>query len=101
MTESYYTLASWYVQEGQDQEFLRVWKEELAAVFLSIAPKAQGKLIQSLEDPRQFYSFGPWESLEQMQVIRTHPQAREAITHLTSLCEKANPGGYRVVLTVP
>ena len=59
MALGYYTLALWRVRDGQEDEFLRVWREELAASFRRVSPRATGTLIQSLEDPRQFYSFGP------------------------------------------
>ncbi|HYN88344.1 MAG TPA: antibiotic biosynthesis monooxygenase [Ardenticatenaceae bacterium] len=101
MSERFYTLASWRVHAGQEEEFLRVWREELSAAFLRANPTARGTLIQSLEDPRQFYSFGPWDSLEQMQVARSDPHVRDAIGKLIALCEEATPGPYRVVLTVP
>jgi hypothetical protein len=101
MTAPYYTLASWYVSDGQSEEFLRVWREELAPAFQRVSPEATGTLIQSLDDPRQHYSFGPWESLELMQQARSDPAAREAIGKLIALCERAQPGAFRVVLTIP
>jgi heme-degrading monooxygenase HmoA len=101
MNGGYYTLASWQVRQGQEEEFLRVWREELAPAFLGVTPSARGTLIQSLEEPQQFYSFGPWETLEQMEAARSDPRAREAIGKLVSLCEQARPGPFRVVLTIP
>src|SRR5262249_2978025 len=101
MSDDFYTLASWHIQEGQEREFLRVWQEELAPAFLQISPSTHGTLIQSLEDPRQFYSFGPWESLEQMQAARSDPRARAVIGKLIALCDEAKPGPFRVVLRVP
>jgi heme-degrading monooxygenase HmoA len=101
MSERFYTLASWRIREGQEEEFLRVWQEELAPAFLTAIPTAKGTLIQSLEDQRQFYSFGPWESLEQMQTARSDKRVNEAIGKLVGLCEEATPGPFRVVLTVP
>jgi heme-degrading monooxygenase HmoA len=101
MSAGFYTLASWYIKQGQAEEFLRVWKEELAPAFLSISPTTHGTLIQSLEDPRQFYSFGPWESLEAMQAARSDTRARAAIGKLIALCDEAKPGPFKVVLTLP
>lgn len=51
MSADFYTLAAWRIKEGQEREFLRVWKEELAPAFLSVSPDAQGTLVQSLDDP--------------------------------------------------
>jgi heme-degrading monooxygenase HmoA len=101
MANAYYTLASWTVQEGQEAEFLRVWKEELAPAFLSANATANGTLIQSLDKPRQFYSFGPWQSLEEMQAARDDPGVGEAIRKLVSLCDEAKPGPFRVVMRIP
>ncbi len=101
MRDGFYTLASWHIQEGQEEKFVRIWKDELAHAFSNANPKAQGTLIQSLEDPRQFYSFGPWESLEEMEAARRDEQVRAAIGKLLALCDSATPGPYRVVLTIP
>lgn len=99
--DGYYTLASWYIHEGQEAEFLRVWKEELASAFLGLDSSANGTLIQSLDDPRLFYSFGPWDSLEKMRMVRADPHVGDAISKLVSLCEDAKPGPFRVVLRIP
>ena len=101
MNNRFYTLASWHIREGQEEEFLRVWRDELAPAFQAASPTAQGTLIQSLEDAQQFYSFGPWENLEQMQAARSDPRAGEAIRKLIALCDSAKPGPFRVVLTLP
>jgi quinol monooxygenase YgiN len=101
MSGQFYTLASWHVREGQTEAFLQIWRDELAAAFRALNPLAQGTLIQSLEDPNQFVSFGPWASLEEMQAARSAPQVREAIGKLMALCDDARPGPYRVVLTIP
>lgn len=101
MPDRFNTLASWYIKDGHEAEFLRVWREELARAFLSVNPTARGTLIQGLEDPRQFYSFGPWDTLEEMQAARSNVSAREAIDKLLALCDSAKPGPFRVVLTIP
>lgn len=78
-----------------------VWMDELAAAFLHATTTAQGTHIQRLDDPRQFYSFGQWDSLDSMQFARSDPQARAAITKLFALCDGAQPGAFRVVLPIP
>lgn len=99
--DGFYTLASWYIHEGQEAKFLRVWNDELASAFLNCDPSANGTLIQSLDDPRLFYSFGPWESLEKMHAARADPNVGDAISKLISLCVEAKPGLFRVVLRIP
>ncbi len=101
MYEGFYTLASWHVQQGQEAEFLRIWHEELASAFLNADPAAQGTLTQSIEDPLQFFSFGPWASLGQMEAARSNDGVRAAIGKLMAVCDSATPGPFRVVLTIP
>jgi len=96
-----YTLGVWKVKPGEEESFIAVWKE-LGDFFLSLPkPPGPGTLVQSLEDATLFYSFGPWNSLEDIQAMRAHPQASAMIGKLASLCETATPGSFRVVATVP
>ena len=101
MAERYFTHAMWQVKPGSEQEFERIWREELAPAFRAISSEATGTLIQSLDDPQRFFSFGPWSSLEELQRARSDPSAQQAITKLRDLCETATPGAFRVVLTIP
>ena len=96
-----YTLGVWKVKPGQEESFIAVWRE-LGNFFLSLPkPPGPGTLVQSLEDATLFYSFGPWNSLEDIQAMRAHPQAPAMIGKLASLCEQATPGSFRLVATVP
>ena len=100
MTEGWYTLASWRVTPGREQEFVQAWKGRLADAMLKVPHgSAQGTLLQSTDDAQQFYSFGPWESLEAIKVMRSDQGAQEAIQHLRSLCDEAKTGAYVVVAT--
>ncbi len=101
MNGGFYTLSSWVVREGQTSEFVRIWKEEFAPAYIRYSASTQGTLIQNMEEPHVFYSFGPWESQEVMQEARRDPQVRAALAKLTALCVEAKPGPYRVVLTIP
>jgi hypothetical protein len=49
MAQPYFTLASWHVAEGKDEEFIRVWQDELAPAFRRVSPGATGTLIQSMK----------------------------------------------------
>ncbi len=88
MAEHPYTLARWYVMSGHEEAFILAW-QALAAAFLSLkAPPHWGTLLRSVEDPRLFYSFGPWPSMETIATMRAHPGASEAIGTLRALCEE-------------
>jgi hypothetical protein len=100
MEYQFYTLATWHVAEGQEEEFVRIWREDLGRAFLAANARATGTLIQSLEDPRQYYSFGPWHTLEEIHQVRSDQAVGAAIAKLISLCDHAKPGAFRVVLHV-
>ena len=99
---SAYTLARWHVKEGKEEEFVNVWRQELAEFFLSLPnPQETGTLIRSVEDPQLFYSFGPWRNLDDVREMRSHPHTAEVIGKLRDLCEEATAGDFREVLSVP
>ena len=100
MAERYFTHATWQVKPGSEQQFERIWREDLARAFQAVSPEATGTLIQSLDDPLRYVSFGPWQSLADMQRARSDPSAQQALAKLRGLCETATPGAFRVVLTI-
>jgi len=94
-----YTLALWRVQPGREREFVQAWKE-LGEAFRGLPdPPGEGTLVQSVEDPQRFYSFGWWQRLEDIQAMRADPEAAAMLAKLAALCTEAQPGAYRVVAT--
>ena len=92
-----YTLGVWQVRAGSESEFVEAWKA-LGERFRSLPhPPGPGTLIQSVDDPQQFYSFGPWRSLDDIQEMRGNSDAVEGLARLADLCEVAKPGTFRVV----
>ena len=99
MADQPYTLARWHVAAGNEDAFVAAW-HELAAFFLSLkAPPRWGTLLRSVDDPRLFYSFGPWPSMETIAAMRGHPGAAGAIGRLEALCAEAELGTYLVAAT--
>ena len=97
MDEQPYTLGLWKAKPGREADLIEAW-QALNVFFLSLPnPPGQGTLVQSVDDPTLFYSFGPWSSLEAIAEMRAHPDAPAAIGRLTELCEEATPGAFLVV----
>ena len=95
-----YTLARWRVKAGKEDAFVEGWKN-LGRFFASLPnPPGPGTLVQSVEDPSLFHSFGPWRSLDDVEAMRDHAEFDEALARLRVLCEEATPGAYRVVARV-
>jgi hypothetical protein len=99
MSDDIYTLGVWRVKEGKQDQFVEAWKR-LGRVFHNLPhPPGEGTLVQSLDEPQQFYSFGPWRTLDDVLAMRSDPDARREIGTLMELCDVARPGTFRVVAT--
>lgn len=97
MTNPYYTLGTWRVKEGREADFIAAWKAVGEAFYQLPRPPGPGTLLRSESDPSLYYSFGPWDRLEDIQAMRNDPRARAAIARLVDLCIEASPGTFRVV----
>ena len=99
MSDEVYTLGAWRAKQGQETEFVAAW-QELGRFFNSLPhPPGKGTLLQSVDDPQQFYSYGPWRSLDDVQEMRSQPETPKEIGKLMDLCEDGRPGTFRVVAT--
>jgi heme-degrading monooxygenase HmoA len=99
VSDEIYTLGVWRVKDGKQSDFVDAWRA-LGRHFRGLPqPPGEGTLLQSLDDPQQFYSFGPWRSLDDIDAMRSHPDTPEEIGNLMDLCEEGNPGAFRVVAT--
>lgn len=99
MSDEIYTLGAWRVKEGRQSDFVAAW-QELGRFFGYLDnPPGEGTLLQSLDEPTQFYSFGPWQSIEDVQAMRDHPETPAAVGKLMNLCDECRPGTFRVVAT--
>ncbi len=97
MADVIYTLGAWRVKPGKEAEFIEAWKG-LSTLFrqLPMPPDGTATLVQSLNDPLLFYSFGAWPSPESVQAMRQNATAQEGIKKVAALCTEATPGSYRV-----
>lgn len=99
MSDEVYTLGIWRVKDGKQREFVEAWKA-LGSYFRHLPhPPGVGTLLQSIDEPHQFYSFGPWRSLDDVEEMRSHPDTAKEIGKLMELCEEGRPGTFRVVAT--
>ena len=63
---SVYTLGIWKVKAGRENDFVRAWTE-MANNTKADFTASVATLLQDMDAPRTFISFGPWESLEQIE----------------------------------
>ena len=99
MSDQVYTLGVWRVKSGKEDEFVAAW-QGLGRYFRSLPhPPGVGTLLQSVDDPQQFYSFGPWRTLDDIREMRNLPETAREIGKLIDLCEAGQPGAFRVAAT--
>lgn len=97
MEDEYYTLGVWRVDQGREADFIEAWKAVGVAFSQLPNPPGTGTLVRSESDPTLYYSFGPWNRLEDIQAMRGDARSQAALKELIGLCTEAHPGTYRVV----
>lgn len=97
MQQQVFTHALWRVKPGNEEAFIDAWTA-LAEAFSKLdQPPLWGTLLRSSAEPNVFYSFGPWRSSSDVELMRTSEVAQSALSALRQLCEEATPGLYHVV----
>jgi heme-degrading monooxygenase HmoA len=65
-----YTLGIWTVKNGREADFVDAWRN-VADRTKSDFPEETATLLRDRDQPNRFISFGPWESLEQIEHWRS------------------------------
>lgn len=80
-----YTHGRWKVKEGREDEFVALWQDFAA---LGAERGATGiRLLQDQDTPTQFYSFGSWDSAEQITAFREDPGFERHVGGMQELIE--------------
>jgi heme-degrading monooxygenase HmoA len=90
-----YTVGIWTVKAGREAEFVAAWQAMGEATLVEF-PDAHGTLLHDQEKPGRFISFGPWESLDQIQAWRGSAAFREGVAAIGELLEGFEPGTYEI-----
>ncbi len=69
-----YTVNSWTVKPGFDQQFLRAWKHFAKLVVQQVGSSGSTRLFRDLENPAHFLSVDSWRDEKTM---RKAGQARD------------------------
>ena len=94
-----YTHGRWVVKEGQQKKFEAAWQEVAEwtnANFLGVVG-GEARLLQDLDDPTLFYSFGPWETLDAIRAWRADDGFGERVGRMRELLESFEPHTLRTV----
>jgi heme-degrading monooxygenase HmoA len=87
---SVYTLGIWTVTPGREENFVEAWKE-LADHTKADFPEETATLLRDRDQPNRFISFGPWESLEQIERWRSSDTFKRGVGKLREVLEDFVP----------
>lgn len=86
-----YTSATWIVKEGREADFVAAWRSFAEWTSRTMEGVGVGHLLQQVDQPRHFLSFGHWASQEAIQRWRGTPEFQEFLTRARLLCEEVRP----------
>lgn len=91
MDEQVYTHALWRAKPGEEEAFIAAWSE-LADAFSALpARPLWGTLVRSMADPSLFFSFGPWNRMDDVLAMRADPRAQQAMARVRAHCVESSP----------
>jgi len=87
--EAFWTHGRWRVKSGAEDQFVAEWMHlaDWAKDALPAAPWAV--LLRDREDPSQFFSFGPFLTLEAIAEFRGRAEFAEALERMRPLLDSA------------
>lgn len=81
-----YTLGIWTAKPGEEDAFVAGWKEFATATKTDF-PEATAMLLRDRDEPNVFISFGPWESLDQIEQWRGSEMFKSGIGKIRAALE--------------
>lgn len=95
--EQVYTVGLWTVRPGNEAAFISAW-QSFAEWTTKHQPGAMtGTLLQDLEQPQRFISFGPWKDAEGVRAWRNLPEFKAFASKAKELCDNFQPSMMKAV----
>ncbi len=99
MPDDVYTLGMWRVETESRTSSSPRGRPSARYLNSLPHPPGPGTLVQNVDEPQQFYFFGPLDSLDAIEEMRAKPETRSEIGKLMDLCDDGRRGTFRVVAT--
>jgi heme-degrading monooxygenase HmoA len=94
-----YTAGVWTAKEGEETEFIDAWRD-FAAWASDMPGVGTMRLTRNVSDPRHFFSFAPWESIEAIQAWKSSPEFRQRIGQVKARTDEFMPWELELELAV-
>jgi heme-degrading monooxygenase HmoA len=94
-----YTLGVWTARPGAEDEFVAAWRE-LAGNTAADFPGATAMLLRDRDRPNVFISYGPWQSMTEIESWRGSATFRDGVARIRASLESFEPHTMDPVVTV-
>lgn len=91
-----YSHTTWRVKQGSEPEFVRRW-EEWAKWSHRQGLGAHARLLQDVECPDVYVSFGPWATLDEVSSWRSMAGYHERVARLREVVVSLEPRTFELV----
>ena len=94
-----YTLGVWTVRPGAEDDFVAAWRD-MAGSTAADFPSATAVLLRDRDRPNLFISYGPWQSLAEIESWRGSATFRDGVARIRTSLETFEPHTMDPVVTV-
>src|SRR5262249_58187405 len=91
-----YSHTTWRVKPGRQEEFVRRWEEWVEWSHRQ-GLGAHARLLQDVESPGTFVSFGPWVSLDAVKNWRSLEGYHERVAPLREVVDSFEPQTFELI----
>jgi heme-degrading monooxygenase HmoA len=85
-----FTIGIWMVKIGREDDFIHAW-QEMADRTKEDFPEETATLLRDREQINRFISFGPWESLDQIERWRAYETFQRGVGTIREMLEGFTP----------
>jgi heme-degrading monooxygenase HmoA len=82
-----WTHGAWTVEPGREDEFVAAWRDMASSAMAEFSPPEPPRLLRDREHSNVFLTFGPWESIEQIERFRSSALFSERVASMGELLE--------------
>ena len=100
MAKEIYTMGSWQVKPGKEDEFASEWKEFATRSIERQDGATDARLLRDIIKNDRYATFGSWKSREHIEKWRESPVFKRFMEKAKELCVEMQIRTYEVVVHV-
>lgn len=101
MNRTVFTMGTWLVKPGSEQEFVDRWTEFARWSKATFEGAMSVQLLRDEGNNARFISVGPWRSVEDVQMWRSSEGFQQRVAALKPLLEHFEAGLFRCIFNEP